>query len=115
MEYTRRQKILEGIERIVAYEPISGDWGGIGQNSVEDFLDVPPEIRGDEEIMDALYSAIHNRICATLDIYLAERKSKFEDEFEDEAETEIWDAWCNEEIEADFSDLQGLLTPPVAL
>jgi hypothetical protein len=83
---------------------------GISQNSLSDFIDIPPEIQSDDDIMGKLWTAVNNRITYALS---AELENLDPDEVNIElGETGtgiIWERYCNLEINVDFNDIQGLL------
>jgi len=73
---------------------ISPQWGGdvMGMNAVDDFVDYPDEL--DLNTYDALRGVVEHRIAETLTAESGEN---------------VWERWCNEDITADFSDIQKII------
>ena len=100
----KKAELIEKLEAIP-----SGTWNdGMGMNDVSDFVDIPEKIESDQDIMDALWWAIENRIENRLD---AEgEKIDAETLGDDETwQNVVWENWCNQIIDIDFSDIQKML------
>jgi len=101
---------MEKDQLIEKLNAIPGDnWeNGMGLNSVNDFVTVPNSIIEDTEIMDALWNAIENRIKSGLvaagNQVDADTLGKWET-----WQNRVWENWCNELIDIDFSDIQKMI------
>ena len=93
-----REELIEKLAKIGA-RPYQ--WADpLGRASVTEMLGkIPSVVSSDPEIMEALKAAVEAVAGQTIDAHTDEDNPDFD----------VWGAWCNEEFEADFSEITTLL------